>query len=71
MPGQVSTEYSSTVISTGEERNSSFDFMKPSWDIVSQAEGRVEHRSAGTHRAISGANIEPLPKISQSRIRQL
>ena len=44
---QVSTEYSSTVISTGEEKNSSFDFMKPSWDIVSQAEGRVEHRWAG------------------------
>ena len=52
LPCQVTTEYSSTVISTGEEKNSSFDFMKPSWDIVSQAEGRVEHRSAGRHRMI-------------------
>ena len=48
----MSTEYSSTVISTGEEKNSSFDFMKPTWDIVSQAEGRVEHRSATRHRII-------------------
>ena len=41
---QVSSAYTSSVLVTREERNTSFDFIKPKWDLVSQVEGRVEHK---------------------------
>ena len=41
---QVSSDYTSSVLVTREERNTSFDFIKPKWDLVSQVEGRVEHK---------------------------
>ena len=40
----MTTEHSSSVLLTEEEKNSSFDFTKPVWDIVRQVEGRVHHR---------------------------
>lgn len=41
---QVSTDYTSSVLLTREEKNTSFDFIRPKWDLVSQVEGSVEHK---------------------------
>ena len=40
----VSCRHLTEVIDSQEEKNTSFNFIKPSWDLVSQVEGRVEHR---------------------------
>ena len=40
----MTTDHSSSVLLTEEEKNTSFDFTKPGWDIVRQVEGRVHHR---------------------------
>ena len=41
---KVSTDYTSSVLLTREEKNTSFDFIRPKWDLVSQVEGSVEHK---------------------------
>ena len=40
----VSSSHLTEVIDSQEEKNNSFNFIKPSWDLISQVEGRVEHR---------------------------
>ena len=41
---KVSSNYTSSVLVTQEERNTSFDFIKPKWNLVCQVEGRVDHK---------------------------
>ena len=41
---EVTTEHSMEVLSTKEHKNSTFEFQKPEWVIVTQVEGKVEHR---------------------------
>ena len=40
----VSTEHTTNVLCTKEEKNTTFDFSKPEWDLVTQVEGSVNHR---------------------------
>ena len=40
----VSTEHTTSVLCTKEEKNTTFDFSKPEWEIVTQVEGSVNHR---------------------------
>ena len=40
----VSTEHTTNVLCTKEEKNTTFDFSKPEWDLVTQVEGSVHHR---------------------------
>jgi len=40
----VETQHSTSVLSTTEERNNSFDWVSPTWTRVSQVEGRVAHQ---------------------------
>ena len=40
----VETEHLTNVVSTSEEKNTTFEFMKPQWARISQVEGMVSHR---------------------------
>ena len=40
----VETEHLTEIISTQEEKNTTFDYMVPQWTRISQVEGNVSHK---------------------------
>ena len=40
----VTSQHLSDVIHTQEEKNTSFNYVKPTWDMINHVEGKVEHR---------------------------
>ena len=40
----VETEHLTKIVSTQEEKNTTFDFMVPQWTRISQVEGMVSHK---------------------------
>ena len=41
---KVETEHLTKIVSTEEEKNTTFEFMKPKWTNIRQAEGMVVHK---------------------------
>lgn len=62
----VETEHLTRVVSTQEEKNTTFDFMVPQWTRISQVEGEVSHKLTLSEpvQGIGGCsfNIEGVPK---------